>query len=247
MEDELLKKRIMELRKRAMFSNYIIFTDFMTLSEVACAKTVLNGCNHMFYGGADDCERVMLGIASEETEILPQNFPICGVKISPKSPKFAEKLSHRDILGSVLGLGLERFVIGDIFLKDNVAYLFCTEKIEQFLLEQLTQVRHTQVVCEPFSKEESGFEREFKSVSASVSALRIDAIVAACFPVSRSTAASDIPSGKIFLNGKEILSPSVQVKEGDVISYRGYGKARLKSVGSLTKKGRITVTLEQYQ
>lgn len=247
MEEELLKKRIMELRKRATFSSYTVFTDFLTLSEVQCAKTVLNGCNHMFFGGIADCERVMLGIASDEAEIDPQEFPISGIKISPKNSKFAETLSHRDILGSVLGLGLERYVIGDIFLKDNVAYLFCSDKIEPFLLDQLTQVRHTQVVCEHFLPSEGEFQREFKEITASVAAVRIDAIAAAAFHVSRSTAASDIPSGKVFLNGKEVSSPSVLVKEGDVISYRGQGKARLKTIGSMTKKGRISVTLEQYQ
>ncbi len=247
MEEDLLKKRIMELRKRADFSCYPVFTDFLTLSEVQCAKNVLNGCKFQFFGGIADCERVMLGIASEEAALSEQDFPITCLRISPKNRRFAEKLSHRDILGSVLGLGLERSVIGDIFLKDTDAYLFCCERMESFLSEQLTQVRHTQVSCERFSLSEIAIEREFKEFTRSVAAVRMDAIAAAAFHVSRSTAAADIPSGKLFLNGKEILSPSTIVKEGDVISYRGLGKVKLKTIGALTKKGRISVTFLQYQ
>lgn len=247
MEDALLKKRISELRKRADFAYQTEFTDFLTLNEIETAKSVLSGANYMFYGGLPDTERLMLCIAPENMEITPDIFPICGMRITPKSLKFAEVLSHRDVLGSVLGLGLERSVIGDIYLKEKEAYLLCAERIAGFLEEHLLQVRHTNVSCMRAEAQENEFEREFRLMARTVSANRIDAIAAAAFGVSRSSTATAISGGKVFINGREILSPSVQVKEGDVISFRGEGKARLKEIGGLTKKGRISITMERYQ
>ena len=111
----------MELRKRAEFSYRTEFTDFLTLSEIETAKTVLSGSNYMFYGGHEDTERQMLCIAPEEITITPELFPICGMRIVPKHMKFAGEFSHRDVLGSVLGLGLDRDVIGDIFVSASTS------------------------------------------------------------------------------------------------------------------------------
>ena len=247
MEEILLKKRISELRKRADFSYRTEFTDFLTLSEIETAKTVLNGANFMFYGGCPDTERQMLCIAPEDVDIVPEMFPIRGMKISPKSIKFASEFSHRDVLGSVLGLGLQRDVIGDIFIKEKEAYLFCAERIAVFLEEHLQEVRHTNVQCSVTDFSETEFSKEYQELSRTVSAIRIDTVAAAAFGISRSSAASAVAGGKVYINGREIVSPSAPVKEQDVISFRGLGKARLKEIGGLTKKGRISVTLERYR
>lgn len=247
MDEPLLKKRISELRKRAEFSYCTEFTDFLTLSEIETAKSVLNGANYLFFGGVPDAERQMLCIAHSDMEISTEDFPIRGMRISPKSIKFATEFSHRDVLGSVLGLGLERNVIGDIFVKGKEAYLFCSEHIAEFLTEQLTQVRHTNVVCYIEEATEAEFKKEYHEFSRTVSAIRLDTVVAVAFGISRSSAATGISGGKVFINGRESLSASASVKEQDVISFRGLGKARLKEIGSLTKKGRISVILERYQ
>ena len=247
MDEPLLKKRISELRKRAEFTYGTEFTDFLTLSEIETAKTVLNGANYMFFGGVSDAERLMLCIAHTDIEIMPEAFPIKVIRISPKNIKFASEFSHRDVLGSVLGLGLERDVIGDIFVKDKEAYLLCAEHIAVFLTEQLTQVRHTNVICSVTEAVASEFVKEYQVICRTVSAIRIDAVAAAAFGISRSSAATGISGGKVFINGREITAPAVAVKEQDVISFRGLGKARLKEIGNLTKKGRIAITMERYQ
>lgn len=247
MEEQLLKKRITELRKRAEFTYGTEFTDFLTLSEIETAKSVLHGANYMFYGGLDDTERCMLCVAQEDIEITPETFPICSVLVQPKNAKFADEFQHRDVLGSVLGLGLERDVIGDIFIREKEALVLCTKPIADFLTEHLLQVRHTHVVCKISDSSEQAFQKEFQHVSRTVSAVRIDTIAAAAFGISRSSATTAVSAGKVFINGREITTPSTPVKEGDVISFRGLGKAKLKEIGGLTKKGRITVALERYR
>lgn len=247
MEELLLKKRIAELKKRAEFAYKAEFTDFLTLSEIQTAKSVLGGANFLFYGGFADSERQMLCVAPDTTEITPELFPICGMRITPKNVKFAENITHRDVLGSVLGLGLDRSVIGDIYLKEKEAYLLCAERIAPFLSEHLVQVRHTAVSCRIDLADTDEFKREFQTVTRTVAANRIDAVAAAAFGISRSSVVSAVTGGKVFINGRETTSPSVTAKEGDIISFRGYGKVRLKEIGGLTKKGRISITLERYQ
>lgn len=247
MDELLLKKRAAELKKRAEFSYHPEFTDFLTLSEAETAKSVLHGANYLFYGGLAGSERQMLCVAPDTIEITPALFPICGMRVTPKSLKFAETITHRDVLGSVLGLGLERSVIGDIYLKEKEAYLFCAKRIAPFLSEHLVQIRHTNVSCQASLAEEGEFGIEFQTITRTVAANRIDAVAAAAFNISRSSTAAAVLSGRVFLNGRETTSPSTMVKEGDVISFRGYGKARLKEIGGLTKKGRILVALERYQ
>lgn len=247
MEERLLKKRVEELRKRAAFSYQTEFTDFLTLSEIETAKAAAKGANYGFFGGQADVERKMLCIAPEEICITPEMFPICILQILPKNARFAEEFSHRDVLGSVLGLGLERSMIGDIYVKDKEACLFCARRISSFLTEHLTQVRHTQVLCQSVQTGEMVLEKAFQTVFKTVSANRIDAVTAAAFGISRSSAAAAVLAGKVYRNGREVTSPSVIVKEQDVVSFRGFGKAKLKEIGGLTKKGRITITLERYQ
>ncbi|MBQ8799285.1 MAG: hypothetical protein IJZ55_06950 [Lachnospiraceae bacterium] len=247
MEEQLLKKRITELRKRAEYTYGTEFTDFLTLSEIDTVKSVLHGANYMFYGGMENTERCMLCIAHEDIEIMPEMFPIRSVLVQPKNMKFAECFGHRDVLGSVLGLGLAREVIGDIFIREKEALVLCTEQIAVFLTEHLVQVRHTNVVCTISESSEQDFQKEYQYISRTVSAVRIDTIAAAAFGISRSSATSAVSAGKVFINGREITTPSTSVKEDDVISFRGLGKAKLKEIGGLTKKGRITVSLERYR
>lgn len=247
MEEELLKKRILELRKRAEFTHQLQFTDFLTLSELTAAKSVLNGANYLLFGGTLDTERVMVGIAGSDEKLTEADFPIVTLRIDPQNEKFAQEISHRDVLGSVLGLGLERAVIGDIFVKDKSAFLFCQDKIADFIVQELSQVRHNRVKCSVVSADSQDCERQSKILNKTVSSVRIDAVTAAAFSESRSSVAGDIPSGKVFLNGKEITAAATLVKEEDVISYRGHGKVKLKEIGGLTKKGKISITLELYQ
>lgn len=247
MEELLLKKRVTELKRRAESAYRAEFTDFLTLSEIQTAKSVLAGANFLFYGGYADSERQMLCIAPDTTEITRELFPICGMRITPKNVRFAENITHRDVLGSVLGLGLERSVIGDIYLKEKEAYLLCAKRIAPFLSEHLMQIRHTAVSCRNAPAGADEFKRDFQIVTRTAASNRIDAVASAAFGVSRSGIASAVSGGKLFINGRETASPSAAVEEGDVISLRGYGKVRLKEIGGLTKKGRISITLERYQ
>lgn len=173
--------------------------------------------------------------------------PLSVVKILPQNARFAEALSHRDYLGTLLGLGIERKKIGDIFIHEQAAYVVCTSGLEVFICENLFRVRHTTVTCELADSQEIQFELKFRQMSGSVASFRVDALTAMAFRLSRSKAADLIAGEKVFVNGKLMTSSSAVLKEGDIVSVRGMGRFRFCSQGNVTKKGRYFAEVNIYE
>lgn len=130
-------------------------------------------------------------------------------------------------------------------MKEKDAYLYCDTMIASFISEQLVRIRHTTVRCS-FSEENNEQMHNFEEIHATVPSLRLDAILSAAFHSSRSGLTGLIAGGKVFVNGREILSNSYMLKENDTVSVRGYGKFIFRGQGALTKKGRICVTIDKY-
>lgn len=139
-----IKKRLAELQNRGTFGGYTVYTDFLGLEEQSLLAEVTGPQSVPAYGGFDGAERVMaaFGPAPE-----PVDYPITCLHIAPKQEKFAEELTHRDYLGTLMGLGLERRVLGDILPCGKEAYLFCTAGMAEYIETQLHRVRHTEVTC----------------------------------------------------------------------------------------------------
>ena len=198
------------------------------------------------FGGVAGCERVMARFGNPEELGYETPFPITCVKISPLQQKFADELSHRDILGAVMNLGIERGCLGDIVLRDNVAYLFATERIAPFICENLTKVKHTSVKCEVTDAPPEGELFRTETMTVNVSSLRADCVVAAVWRLSRGSAEKLFAAQKVFVNGRLTESGSGQLKENDIVSVRGTGRFVYKAVSGNSKKGRLFIEIEKY-
>ena len=99
------------------------------------------------FGGTENCERLMIRFGSEELFGYEEPFPIRCILAEPLIEKFADSFTHRDFLGAIMNLGIEREVVGDIAIKGKKAYIFCTEKIAEYIAENLVQVKHTSMRC----------------------------------------------------------------------------------------------------
>ena len=150
-ELQLLEKRFAELADRAWQQNLFVFTGFLSLAEqeVLWRSAAKAGVHIELYGGMDGAERCMGRFGDPEEFGYEEPFPICAVKIEPLAEKFAENFSHRDFMGAILNLGIDRSTIGDICVEGKCAYVFCTSAMSVFLQETLEQVRHTKVRCVP--------------------------------------------------------------------------------------------------
>ncbi|MDO4294247.1 MAG: YlmH/Sll1252 family protein [Eubacteriales bacterium] len=244
----LFKKRMEELADRAWRQSLFVFTGFLSLAEQevlweAAAKT---GVRVTLQGGAEFAERQMARFGDASELGYEEPFPIRCLFIEPLSEKFADAFTHRDFLGAVLNLGIDRSTVGDIFVEGKKAWLFCTEAIAPFLSENLVQVRHTRVRCLPAAEGGTLPERRFESRQENAASLRCDGIVAAVWRLSRSQSMTLVSQKKVYINGRLTENGSRLLKEGDVVSVRGMGKFIFRGEKHTTKKGRLVVEVDVF-
>lgn len=248
-QEQLLKKRFEELADTAYRRDIVTFSSFLDLQEQHIVHSINwreRGVSLVLSGGYDLAERRMAAFLPEAL-IFEWSFPYVCIEITPQSLKFSEPLTHRDFLGAVLNLGIDRNRLGDLMVHGSCAYLFCEERIAQFICNELCRVRHT-VVHSAICEDTSRFQQpDFKEISGSVASIRLDSIIALAFQESRSSMVSLIEGGKVFVNGKQVVSNGYALKENDIISVRGKGKCRFGHVMHQTKKGRNMVVVYRYQ
>lgn len=135
-EKEELKRRVLDLANRCYQQNIYTFSGFLNVAEVSdvyAMERELDFVPWKLFGGTEGCERQMLRFGSEETLGYEEAFPISCVVIRPSAPKFAEELTHRDFLGALMNLGIERDVLGDIIVRGAVGYVFCEDAMADYL------------------------------------------------------------------------------------------------------------------
>ena len=233
---------IFDMAETASKRGCSIYGDFLSensISALLCRKNYLPAVPVLF-GGFDDAERQMVAFIDEYDEA---DFPIGAVCLS--SPML-HSLSHRDFLGSVLGLGIKREKCGDIIILENECYIIAHRDIVSFIASSLTKVGRVGVKCTECTLDEIRLpEKSFEPIKGTVSSLRLDSVVSLFAGKSRSHGAELINAGFVFINGIACEKNDMHLSDGDVISVRGYGKAVLE-VGGKSKKDRIFVTLNKY-
>ena len=256
-EELIIKKKLLESAQLAFEKEIVMYTDFLGLAEQNLFYTSLKDfppVSYSCYGGVDGTERYMIafdgrervsGLKKTEAEEY-YLFPIVCLGITSSSLKYSEPLTHRDYLGALLHLGITRSKIGDIFIKDGCAYVFCTEGIAEFICKELCTVKHTLVHCEITIPDAEKLRPELKEITGTVASLRLDAFLSVAFQGSRSSLSSMIDAGKTYVNGRLATKAGMTLDEGDVVSVRGKGRFCVSEIKNLTKKGRIVVTINKY-
>ncbi len=247
-EEELFRKRFIELSKVSYERGIITYSNFLNLNEFDYLQRISYKelfTNYDHFGGYEFSERQMISFIPDA--LYYENiYPIITLKIAPKAIKFAEKLTHRDYLGSLLGLGIERSKIGDILLFDKYTVVFVHEQISGYILQHFTKVRNTFVEVSIMEDEDITFKPEFIDVKGTVASIRLDSILALVLKESRSKLIRLIEGGKVFVNGKLITTNGYKLQEGDLISVRGFGKFQYDQLLSTTKKERLYINIKKF-
>lgn len=251
-QEQMLLRRFNDLASMAEVRECLLFTDFLNLHEQDLfirTKNELQRIKYFSYGGFDEAERKILCFCGDltinnEDDIL---FPISCLHIKPQNSKYSDKLSHRDILGAVLNLGIDRSKVGDIILDNNESYLFCSTSIQDFITNELSRIKHTVVSASLIENRDFVYKPNLKPITGTVTSVRLDSILSIAFKGSRSNLSGLIAGGKVFVNSKNILSNSYILKENDIISVRGYGKFIYGGEANRTKKGRLSVKILLYE
>ncbi len=246
MDDEILftVKKLQDLEKRSYNNNTFEFSDFLTVAEAGEFRKVSNAGE--FFGGYELAERRMIRFGNPEEFGYDVPFPIECVKISPVSEKFSTAVTHRDFLGAVMNLGLDRRVFGDILVKDKCAYMFCHERITDYLTDNLVSVGRNQVSVSKAVFPEESFESEKQRLQIQVSSPRADAIIAHVCKLARGNVAPLFSKQLVQLNGALLERPDKLLKEGDIFSVRGFGKFVVGETLGLSKKGKDNIVVYKY-
>ena len=251
-KDELiLYNRFKELASIADVQNRCTFSRFLNLNEYQVFLSTINEISYVDYclwGGYKEAERriVVFFPKGFSREI---QYPCSCLKISPLQAKFSDQLTHRDYLGAILNLGIDRSMIGDIVIQNPDAYLFCEDTIASFIVSECTRIKHTTIqVCETSLMEISDFTKSFLEKTGFIASFRLDALVAFACGYSRSESAKRIKEGLVYCNHKQILSPSFELKPDTIFSVKGVGRFLFPSQEMKTsKKGRLYIKIQEYK
>ncbi len=242
------QKRMEELANTAYRRDIPVFTNFLERNELHILHSIREfppGIRVETSGGYEFAERQM-AVFLPDAPFLHYEYPFVSVVIAPLSPKFSEPLTHRDYMGAVLNLGIDRAQTGDFVLRQGDCVLFCTPQIGEFLTENCVRIRHTPVSAALCPINDLEIRPRFREQKGSVSSLRLDCILAFAFHSARGAMLPSIQNGEVFVNSRLVQSNSYLLKEQDVVSVRGHGKFIFDGVLSDTKKGRHMVRIRIF-
>lgn len=250
-QEQLLLARIYDRLLTGERKNIPAATCFLTGRERLLALTMtarmgLSGVRA--FGGPEGAERQLLCYIPDyydpEEYLTGEDSPIAALRaeISPYDAP-----THRDFLGSLLGQGLKREVLGDIYPAACQCDFLVLREIAPYLLRQMTAVGRARITLSriPLSQVRVPPQKR-KLLRDTVASLRLDSVMASGFQMGRGKAQTYISAGKTEVNHVLVTKPDREIQSGDIITARGLGKLRVAEAGGLTKKGRIPVTLEKY-
>ena len=235
------------------------FTKFLDGGELVKAKNYLSRFKNdvlcVAFGGFYNCERAVLGIFPKsiygydgvKIESLYEMFELCFVKISGSGFK---RLTHRDFLGSVLGLGLKRDTVGDIVIDESgtSAVVAFTKPAGMLVLSELEFVGNDRVKTKQVDIENlPSIKYEFQVISGTVASFRLDCVLALAVSTSREKAKRLIDLKAVSVNHAEALKCDTQICEGDLLSVRGVGRFKIAKLGDTTKKGRNRIEVHKFK
>lgn len=237
-ELEFYKKQINSNINRALANN-IVITNFIDEAKQAIIMTLNKGTvDVIFDGGFINSER-------KRCIFKPYDLEVTNFKISVYQIIYNKRyltINHRNILGSLLSLGIKRDSIGDIVIKDDEAYFACTEEIAQYIENSFKMIgKHSIELKKIVTQIDASKELVLKKYI--VSSMRIDVIIAAVYGFSRNEANEYISSGLVNINHFECLNSAKMVKVEDLISVRHKGRIYVKEIGGKTKSDRLVLTL----
>lgn len=249
-EVQQLKNRLRDLAEKSFRQNLFTFTGFLGLSGLDVFRQIekeLSYAGYTLFGGAEETDRKVIRFGNADEMGYEMDFPIACIHIRPPAAKFAEALSHRDFLGALMNLGIERSALGDIRVGDREAYLFCLEPMAEFICEQLTQVKHTPVKCSLVEAAQEVPREEPELVTVQAASLRADAVIAKVYNKSRESCLELFREQKVYVDGRLCENNSRQLKAGETVNVRGFGKFEVLGDPRETRKGRKALKIAVYR
>lgn len=243
-QDKLLLRQLFERIAVSQERAYLTHTRFLDLRErTLCTQAVQQaGLSHqtVFWGGYADAERVMAlclpDYLTPEDAVAGEQSPLVLLRAAKSQ---TDILTHRDYLGALMGLGIERDVLGDIVITPAGADIFVIEDMADFIEMNFLRAGRKRVTLERAALRDFEMpEIQQEQGEGSVASLRLDSVCALIFRLSRSQIQERIAKGTVFLNQMQCLKPDTEITLGDKMTVRGLGRAQILELGGMSRKGR---------
>lgn len=239
--------RLIDIAENVMHNRKFKVSEFLDPYGYTVAETIAANYEHISLlsdGGYNGAERQRVAFISDEF-LGKVNFNIVALKAIWNERYY--DISHRDVLGALIGLGIDRHVIGDILVKGDHAKIIVDGAIIEFIQQNFIQIGTASISVENCELSEiQTREEKCKEIKATVASLRLDSVASSGFGSSRSKISDDIAAEKVKVNWQPAKSCSQSIKEGDIISMRGRGRVEVAEIRGQTKKGRIGIFLKRY-
>ncbi len=247
-EDKILLARVYDRMTAAEQRNIPAATCFLSPREQVLVQKLLPQMELHFFGGCQGAERTVCcwipDYYEPEDWLYSGDGPVGAVRATFYE---GDSLSHRDFLGALMGSGIKRETVGDLFVQTGRCDFLVTREILLYVLQNLESAGRTKLRLQPLPLTELVPPvPQVKLVRDTVAALRLDSVVASGFGLSRSRAAQYVESGRTAVNALPCEKPDRQVAQGDRISVRGLGKIELTEITGTTKKGRTGIVISRY-
>ena len=246
-DDRVLFARIYDRLVQAEQKNIPGCTCFLSPREQALTDRMLQGMELRFFGGHAEAERKIccwLPDYLEEASFFEEDGPVAAVRATYFEK---DRLTHRDFLGGLMGLGIKRETVGDIYVAAGTCDFLVTRELLPYVLDNFLSAGRTRLHLEEIPLDRLQVPAvSMKEIRDTVSSLRLDSIVGSGFNMARGKAAVLIETGNVSLNDLPCMKGDKLLNEGDKITARGFGKVILSQVGGRTKKDRISIVLQRF-
>lgn len=244
-KDELFCAKLDDAVELCLTRQKPYFFSFLSERRQSVAAKRLDAihfCNFAFFGGYPGSERKVLGIFCEMPD--KPDFPVSAITFKFRK---CDRLCHRDFLGALMALGIERETVGDILVEDGKAVVFVKSEISNYIISQISKVGSTGVTVAEGCYDDLPKGRGQEEYDYTVSSLRLDNIVAAICNLSREKTKSFILSGNVSVNFVLCSSISSTLKPKDTLTIHGKGKYILNGVNGNTRKGRVKISVIHFR
>ncbi len=250
-DDRMLLAKLLDRAEQAQSRNIPAATDFLRPQQQMMALDLLRlagipETGYVCLGGYEGAERKLILFLPDwlESEDAADQSPIRCLRATFRAE---EKLTHRDFLGSLMGMGIVREKLGDILVGPDSADLLVLESVLDFLRQSWDSAGRAKLTVTEIPPEHLHIPTaQCQEVRDTVSSLRLDAVASTGFRMARGKAADLISSGRVQVNWRECTKPDKLLAAGDTVSARGFGKFELTEVGGTTRKGRTSIVLKRY-
>lgn len=247
-EDEAVLRSFLDKEQARTLKNIPTSTKFLTAAQRNLCESLakrMHISDYVFYGIGEDAERRVCVFLPDYLDFESVKEETLTLVRCTKSDR--DSLSHRDYLGSLMGLGIVREAVGDIYVHKSGADIVVLPEIGEFILTHFSKAGRKEISVNTITHSEIDIGLSQGVIkNGSVSSLRADCIVSEIWGMSRADAKETIESGRFLLNGCECKKPDREINEGDKLNVKGRGKAHFLSVTGTSKKGRLRFSAEKF-